>query len=311
MSPVYIDPPYNFHEIAPFVITDTREAAVRILAKKKCYFYDTCSFRRHANLGKEEIKFLLTYVKKQEGIVVITRCVLMELASHSGCLNQEYIQYIKEIYQFGIGLLVIYEENIFSVMEVCFSTNTVINGYLTWAVRLLRNPVSTITETLNHDKNLKEEIIKRKNAENQGIYKRFFTAVRNRKESGDNLGEELLAICLHILSYIPGEKDGKFCIITDDKGAAGKIDALFRQTRQQFQGSRIAIFSTPKLVQILYREKILMEKESIKEILSTGTNGNIAVLGTQIYDLRSREITLSCEELADLIMEPNGIQIMF
>ena len=311
MSPVYIDPPYNFHEIAPFVITDTREAAARILAKKKCYFYDTCSFRRHANLGKEEIKFLLTYVKKQEGIVVITRCVLMELASHSGCLNQEYIQYIKEIYQFGIGLLVIYEEDIFSVMEVCFSTNTVINGYLTWAVRLLRNPVSTITETLNQDKSLKEEIIKRKNAENQGIYKRFFTAVRNRKESGDNLGEELLAICLHILSYIPGEKDGKFCIITDDKGAAGKIDALFRQTRQQFQGSRIAIFSTPKLVQILYREKILMEKESIKEILSTGTNGNIAVLGTQIYDLRSREITLSCDELADLIMEPNGIQIMF
>ena len=37
------------------------------------------------------------------------------------------------------------------------------------------------------------------------------------------LGEELIAICVHILSHMVGIKDGKLCVRTDDKGASGKI----------------------------------------------------------------------------------------
>ena len=92
------------------------------------------------------------------------------------------------------------------------------------------------------------------------MYKRFFEAVRANKESGDNLGEEVLAICLHILSHIPGEDNGKFCVITDDKGAASKIDAMFKKTAKQHRG---------------------------------------------------REISLSRDELTDLIMQQNGIIFFF
>ena len=74
------------------------------------------------------------------------------------------------------------------------------------------------------------------------------------------MGEELLAICLHILSHIPGENDGKFCVITDDKRAASKTDTMFKMTAKQHSG---------------------------------------------------REIPLSRDELADLIMQPNGISIFF
>lgn len=98
-----------------------------------------------------------------------------------------------------------------------------------------------------------------------------------------------MAICLHILSHMPGEEDGKFCIITDDKGAASKIDTLFKKTARQYRGKKIVIFSTPKLVQILHREKILEDREHIRAILSTGTNGNIVVPGTCIFDLRSNQ----------------------
>lgn len=311
MATVYTETPSNFSEIEFIVITDTKKIVAKIFEKKKCYFYDTCSFRRHANLENEEVKYLLEYMKMQDGIIVITRCILMELASHSGLLNQEYVQYIKTINQLGISVLVIYEEDIFSVMDVCFGTNNAINSYLSWAVRMIKSPVSTIAHTLNQNHSLYNDVMKGKNSESQGVYRRFFTSVRENKESEDNLGEELLAICLHILSHITGEEDGKFCVITDDKGAASMINALFKKTASQFRGKKIVIFSTPKLVQVLYGENILWDKEHIKAILSTGNNGNIVVLGTQIYHLRSEEISMSCDELAELIMTPNGINITF
>lgn len=120
-----------------------------------------------------------------------------------------------------------------------------------------------------------------------------------------------MAICLHILSNLPGEEDGKFCIITDDKGAASKIDILFKETARQHRGKKIVILSTPKLVQVLHRENILKDREHVKTILSTGMDGNIVVLGTLIFDIRSRDISITSEELADLIMQPNGINIIF
>lgn len=311
MGEGYTDMPHNMSAILPYVITRKEDIVAEILRKQKCYFYDTCSFRRHANLKQEEVTYLLKYIQAQKGVIIITRCILMELASHSGILNSEYVEYIKCIKEFGVNVLVIFEEELFSVMEVAFSTNATINGYLCWAVRSIEGPVSTITKMLEQNTNLYAEVIKGKNLEQREVYKRFFEKVRANKESGDNLGEELLAICLHILSNMPGEKDGKFCILTDDKGAVGKIDSLFKKTALQHRGRKIGIYSTPKLVQILYREKILENREHIKAFLGAGTDGNIVVLGTLIYDVRSREISVSIEELTDYIVQPNGININF
>lgn len=311
MAGGYTDTPHNMAEIATYVITDKKTIVAELFEKEKCYFYDTCSFRRHANLNRTESEFFLKYIQEQNGIIIITRCILMELASLSGELNREYVEYIKHIREFGITVLAIYEEDLFSVMEVCFNTNATINGYLCWAVRNIRGPVSTITETLEQHKSIHDKVIKGKNLDNRKVFKDFFEAVRGNKEAGDNLGEELLAICLHLLSYLPGEEDGKFCIITDDKGAASKIDTFFKETARQHRGKKIVILSTPKLVQVMHRENILNDREHVKAILSTGTDGNIVVLGTLIYDIRSREISITSEQLADLIMQPNGINIIF
>lgn len=311
MAVSYTDNPHNISEISPYVITEKEKIVTEIFGNRKCYFYDTCSFRRHANLERSKAEYFLRYIKNQNGVIVITRCILMELASHSGILNREYIEYIKHINDFGIKVLVIYEEDLFSVMEICFSTNATINGYLCWAVRAIKGPVSTITETLEKNVHISNEIIIGKNLDNSGVYERFFKAVRANKESGDNLGEEVLAICLHILSHIPGEDDGKFCVITDDKGAVSKIDGCLKKTAKQHRGRNIGIFSTPKLTQILYREHILLDGAHLKEILDAGTDGNVVVLGMLAYDIHGKEISLSSNELADLIMQPNGIHIFF
>lgn len=46
--------------------------------------------------------------------------------------------------------------------------------------------------------------------------------------------EEMLAVCLHVLVKLP-EEEGKFFVITDDKGAAGKIDASFRRVNRRYR----------------------------------------------------------------------------
>ena len=145
------------------IITKKEEIVTEFLTKQKCYFYDTCSFRRHTNLKEQEANYLLKYLKIQDSIVVITRCILMELASHSGILNQEYITYIKHIAELKIPVLVIYEEDLFDIMEVCFSTNATINNYLCWTMRTMKLPISTITKTLEQNSTLYDQIIKGKN----------------------------------------------------------------------------------------------------------------------------------------------------
>ena len=54
-----------------------------------------------------------------------------------------------------------------------------------------------------------------------------------------------------------------------------------------------------------------LSDEHLKEILGAGTNGNVVVLGMCIYDIRGKEISLSKDDLAELIMKPNGINIFF
>lgn len=310
MGTVYTEEPHNWNEIQPYVRTDRGEFAKEVLAGRKCFFYDTCSFRRHAGIGETYVKSLLNYMKRQETMVVITRCVLMELASQRGILNQEYMDYCRWMEAFGIPVFLIYEEDIFSVMEICYGTNARMNSLLSWAVRMLKSPASTITRVLEEDRSLRDEVIGGKNADRGGLYRDFFAKVRGNKEPQDNLGEELLAVCLYILSQLPGEEDGKFSIITDDKGAARRIDELFRRTNRGFGGSRIILFSTPKLVQILYEEGFIRDECAIRAWLRAGTVGNISVLGTRVYDLRSNEISLGCQELAWLIVE-RGIHITF
>ena len=159
----YTNIPHNISKITPYVIMEKEKIITEILKNSKCYFYDTCSFRRHANLGSEQVEYFLRYIKNQKGIIIITRCILMELASYSGVLNEEYIEYMKHINAFGIKILLIYEEDLFSVMEVCFSTNATINNYLCWAVRMIKGPVSTITKTLERNDSINNQVMKGKN----------------------------------------------------------------------------------------------------------------------------------------------------
>ena len=84
MKKVYNDTPDNFAEIQTFVITDVEEIAKTIIQADKCFFYDACAFRNHMRIMNPECIF--EYIKRMGGIVVITRCIIMELCSKDNLL---------------------------------------------------------------------------------------------------------------------------------------------------------------------------------------------------------------------------------
>ena len=97
---------------------------------------------------EQDAEKILEYIRQQDGIIVVTRCILMELASQSHSLEECYVRYVKKIADYGIALYVIYEEELQDIMESCFASRQQVNNYLIWAIRMINSPVSTIAKTL-------------------------------------------------------------------------------------------------------------------------------------------------------------------
>ncbi len=305
----YLDNPHNFDQIAPYIILDQMNAAQEILMADKCFFYDACSFRKHVHIQKTENLF--RFFNLQKGIVIITRGILMELASGSGYLNLEFIVYIKRMYMAGLKVLVIYEEDLFEVLSMCFSANEKINVLLSWAVKNVKRPTGTIERTLKEDKILLNEVIKNV-AKDSRLYTRFFQKVRCNKEAGDDLGEELLAVCVHILANLPEKQQFKYIVLTEDKGAVGLIGKVRKDVSLYGKPDAFSAMTTNKLAQRLYEEKIIDKKEQVEEILSAGAAGMmVKIFASEKYDLEPKEKTMTCSELAEKIAASDAIHINF
>ncbi|MBR1702111.1 MAG: hypothetical protein IJ716_09170 [Lachnospiraceae bacterium] len=312
MAAAYIETPDNWLEIEAHVCTEIDDIKRVFYQADKVFFYDACSFQRHSNLKDVERDILIRYFDRQGITIFLTRCILMELSGDQHSLERRFIDYIKSLDDAGIKVVLFNEEYAYSILSDCFSSIERINEYLMWAVRMVYSPVSTIAETLEADRKLNSEVREGKNLKASDLYQRFFSAVRGNKDHEDNLGEELIAICVHILSNLPGVADGKLCVLTDDKGAAGKIDSVMRKTSPGNRGSKIVLFSTPKLVQHMFQEQIPLSEDEMVNILSQGISANILIMGITDYDLEvDAKISLSCRDLAREIMKSNGIKIVF
>ena len=60
---------------------------------------------------------------------------------------------------------------------------------------------------------------------------------------------------------------------------ASKIDSVMRRTNQEYRGSRIILFSTPKLIQHMFQEGVGLSEDEIVNLLSQGISENIVIMG--------------------------------
>ena len=305
----YTENPDNFYEVSELVESEAETIKEIFFSAKQIFFYDACSFQRHSNLPDEEKNILINYFKVRESAIFLTRCILMEISSDSHLLKDEFVCFLKALKANGIRIGIFDEEYTYDILSECFSTNEKVNEYLMLSVRTVKSPVGTIHKTLRLDKKLSAELIEGENLKQSGLYKKFFSAVRSNKERHDNLGEELMAVCINILSYMPGLNDGKLCVLTDDKGAVSKFHSVC--CKKSYGGSKIIIFSTPKLVQHMYMDHIEISEIQMENLLTQGTCGNIVFWGISPFDLDVSRMSMSAIDLVHKILTPNEIKIVF
>lgn len=313
MNSSYSTNPENFSQLENLIFTNADGILPLLMSEGHLLLYDACSIRMHSQLSKKELEPLISFFKDQNAAVIITRTILMELASKRNFLDIRQVDFLSILHEAGISVFVLYEEDLFGIMENAFQKISSINEYLSWAVTYMRRvagPVSRIHELLQQNQQLQKSLMGRKGIEDKTLYRAFFSQIRSLKDSDDNLGEELAGIFLHILSYYPSVRDGKLWFISDDQDGIRKVSNLFSFTNQRFKGAKIYLFSTPRLTSILLEMSYLKTQKEVEGYLHAGREGNITVLGSLLTDTEDRILSLAPEELADLMMDPFGIHIV-
>lgn len=302
MDRVYNDTPDNFMEIEPYIVRDKESVGKEIILSGKCYFYDTCAFRNHMTASEKEL--LLQYMRQTSGIVIITRTILMELCSRDGCLWKEHMEYIKSMHLAGIKVLVIYEEELFDVLHTFCADVAEINKWLSFAVRCAKSKVGKVELMLGQDAILKRAVLEGATCGDSKLAEKLFGSIRKQKTAGDNMGEELLAICVHWLSRMRDAEPCKYIILTDDKKAIPRFGKVIRNVKEYSGSSSVSVFTTVKLCYLMRTVHVIEEEKQVAGILSGSNLGNhIKVFCSEEYELEPTEKLMSISEFTEKIME--------
>lgn len=309
MQKIYLETPDNFSEIEDYVIVDSAQIVDMIIHAEKCYFYDTCSFRKHMMLPC--VEGLFSYIKATKGIIVVTRCILMELCSSDGSLWEQHISYFRKLYEAEIRVIVLYEEYVYDILAACYADIEKINRCLTLAVHTMKSKTGTIERTLKQHPDLEKHVLSDRLCKERALLKQFFQMVRQNKTTGDNLGEELNAICIHMLTNIPDIAENKYIFWTEDKGAVSLFGKAISNVNRHTGRKHIAVMTTTKLVQILLQSKMITTKEQVLDILRAGNTGDaVKVVCLEQYDIMEDTKTMTCEKLAEQLTNGSGIYVL-
>lgn len=302
------DMPDNWSELAPYVIAGKEDVVRHIIGAEKCFFYDTCAFWNHA--GITDPTPIFDYIKYQKGIVVLTKMILAELCSGNQKLWEEHIQYVQKMKQHGISVLVIAEEDVFTVLGSCYSGTMQVNQMFSNAIKYTKSKTGSVEDVLLKNKTLKKEIMSSSGSKDSSLTERFFEEVKRNKLPGDNLGEELLAICLHMLANIPGCEVYKYIVLTDDY-VAMKLFGKVKENVQKHIGRRcISGVTTAKLCWLMVNSGILLDVNGVIDIISSGhRDKQLRVYSSEQYELAPSEKTMTIEEFSEKIVNESGVKI--
>lgn len=291
------------------LICDKNEIIQEIARARKCYFYDTSSFRNHASISCR--KLILQYIIQTHGIVILTRSVLMELCMKDGTVWEEHTSYIQEMREMGITVLLAYEENIVELLQNCYNNISQINTWLSFAVKCVKSKYGAIETALQQDELLKQEVLVNYRYQDRLLGRRFFEGIRAKKIPGDNLGEELLCVCLHLLTNIPETIQYKYIMLTDDKNAVRLLGRVRQNIAKNQTQHYLSAHTSANLCWQMKKSGITLRKEDIIETLKGETeNQRITTYCSDRYALFPEMQSMSCEEMAEKIMQEEVVIYM-
>jgi hypothetical protein len=312
MDKTYVETPYNFAEIEKYVILDKKKVADMILVADICFIYDTCAIRNHAKIS--DITTLISYIKSKNGVVIITRTVLMEMCSNDYRIWREHIDFIKKLSGADINVLIFNEEDSLQCLKRVYSDSAEdFNNFLKYALRTARKWKGTVDEIIvNSGSDMARKLCGSDNYSKTELFSTFFQMARASKKSEDNLAEELFMVCIAILSNIPDRNEYKYIIISEDRGSIRKLVEMAENLEKHTGAKRCSLLTTPALCQILIKEGLIDTIAKLQNVLDcTYQDRNIKVFCSEEYDLKPKEKDFTKGELADKLLNDTNFIVYY
>lgn len=298
--------PNNFNELEAYIIQDASVYNNLLISSDNIYFYDTCSLQCHSNsINRTKI---ISYIKNHNGIIVITKTILIELSMNNGNIQSSVIEYLREFYDENIPVILFKEENLLSTLR--YSSTESISKHNKLLARCIIE-VSEYKGTIYDVKNeIKSTILKSLfTSSSQTLYEEFFDFARSCKIEDDNLGEELMFICFAVLSFIPFINTITF--LSNDMNSRSSVISINDYTntyglkRQPYQ------LTTATLLYKMHKENILNNKDDMIELFTKSFHGNVPIFYTDEHSIALEKTTMPIEQISNNIFEKEDFRIYY
>ncbi|MDK2820870.1 MAG: hypothetical protein PWP31_835 [Clostridia bacterium] len=308
MAKKYREVPSNFKDFENYLIYKKQEVIDAFFKGKKYFFYDTCSILHHSNT--ENRYYIIEFLKSKSAIIIITRTVLMELTANSFELHQVQINFLKELYDNGLCILLFNEEIILACLKKILNiTIEEANKLLGFAVKEVSKFKTKTYEVLNSmDKRVANKLKSLEPGKTE-LYSNFFGYARSLKEEGDSLAEELIFICIIVLTKIPSGK--KYILISNDLRIRHQVISIKEYIKKHHNVSEPYQLTTAALLYKMYKEGIISNRNDMIDIISKSSNGNINVYFVSEYDIKQEKDSFTAEELVDRVISENEFRIIY
>lgn len=307
METRYKREPNNFRDIKELLTIEDNDILNLFLSAKELYFYDTCSLQCHSrSINKNKIA---EYIKFNDGVVVITQTVLMELGGENGEIEESVINYLREIKDNGISIVLFKEEKILYILRECTEqTYDECNKDLAYAIGEVSSATKGIVEIIDAELQFKRNIFKNTTS-SKFKFKEFFDFALSKKTSGDNMGEEMMFICFIILSKI--QVIEKLIFLSNDLKSRSAICSIIKYTNRRYSKHPYQLTSST-LFYKLVKSKLVETKEELKELMEkTNKENNINLYYTDKYSINLEEGSLTIDEYVNKVFDEDEFKVIY
>lgn len=303
----YKEIPSNFNEIQDYLVHEKDTMVSMYFQGNAYFFYDTCSLIHHSNaLNHGEI---IKYLKNHGATIIVTRIVLMELTGDSFQLHPNQIAFFRAMHENGLIVVLLDEECIASCLKEALSiSNEEANLLLGYAIKEVSRHKTAIYQVIQTFEPTLRGNLLGSTPGNELLYDSFFQHARSQKTQGDRLAEEMILICIIILTKIP---IGTYVFISDDLRIRQKVIATntylekHHSVREPFQ------LTTCALVYRMCKESMLSTKQEILDILNAAFSDNVYVYYLTDRDIELRYDSFKTEELAEHMMYTADFNVIY
>ncbi|WP_243467831.1 transposase [Acetivibrio straminisolvens] len=283
------------------------EVVNEFINAKQYFFYDTCSILHHSNSLNR--KTIINYLKSKADVIVVTRTVLMELTANSFELHPLQVQYLRELNSSGFKVILFDEEIIYDCLKEVFNISAEnANKLLGYAIKEVCKYKMNISEIVeNMDKRMAVKL-KSTNPGNRELFSIFFRHARTQKSEGDSMAEELILICIIVLTRISW---GRYFLISDDMRIKPLVISVNDYILEHHGRKEPYQLTTSSLVYKMYKDNILTDKDDMIEIMKAAFKGNVNVFYVGEYDIEQRYESFKCENLIDRLLKEKDFKIIY